>query len=162
MSRASKIHFLLVYIPNRLSHKLLGNFSATFEIFSNFLEFSATLGFLRFFVACAAGLTSQIQKYDHVITILVTTLNCFPLKQNSPMSLSRLGCTFCQGKALSKDLRSAIIDVIVENGRDYTCGLFMANYSDIGRRFNVSGQTVKNLWVKLALKTKRDLKILPI
>ena len=41
----------------RLSHKLLGNFSATFEIFGNFLEFwqllefSATLGFLRFFEA---------------------------------------------------------------------------------------------------------------
>ena len=40
-----------------LSHKLLGNFSATFEIFGNFLEFwqllefSATLGFLRFFEA---------------------------------------------------------------------------------------------------------------
>ena len=39
----------------RLSHKLLGNFSATFEIFGNFLEFwqllefSAPLGFLRFF-----------------------------------------------------------------------------------------------------------------
>ena len=38
-----------------LSHKLLGNFSATFEIFGNFLEFwqllefSVTLGFLRFF-----------------------------------------------------------------------------------------------------------------
>ena len=42
---------------NRLSHKLLGNFSATFEIFGDFLEFwqllefSATLGFLRFFEA---------------------------------------------------------------------------------------------------------------
>ena len=41
----------------RLSHKSLGNFSATFEIFGNFLEFwqllefSATLGFLRFFEA---------------------------------------------------------------------------------------------------------------
>ena len=34
-----------------LSHKLLGNFSATFEIFITFLEFSATLGFLRFFEA---------------------------------------------------------------------------------------------------------------
>ena len=39
----------------RPSHKLLGNFSATFEIFGNFLEFrqllefSAALGFLRFF-----------------------------------------------------------------------------------------------------------------
>ena len=31
-----------------LSHKLLGNFSATFEIFITSLEFSATLGFLRF------------------------------------------------------------------------------------------------------------------
>ena len=44
-------------LMNRLSHKLLGNFSATFEIFGNFLEFwqllefSATLGFLRFFEA---------------------------------------------------------------------------------------------------------------
>ena len=36
---------------SRLSHKLLGNFSATFEIFGNFLEFSATLDFLRFFEA---------------------------------------------------------------------------------------------------------------
>ena len=41
----------------RLSHKSLGNFSATFEIFGNFLEFwqllefSATLGLLRFFEA---------------------------------------------------------------------------------------------------------------
>jgi len=41
----------------RLSHKLLGNFSATFEVFGNFLEFwqllefSATLGFLRLFEA---------------------------------------------------------------------------------------------------------------
>ena len=41
----------------RLSHKLLRNISATFEIFGNFLEFwqllefSATLGFLRFFEA---------------------------------------------------------------------------------------------------------------
>ena len=44
-------------LASRLSHKLLGNFSATFEIFGNFLEFwqllefSATLGFLRFFKA---------------------------------------------------------------------------------------------------------------
>ena len=44
-------------VEGRLSHKLLGNFSATFEIFGNFLEFwqllefSATLGFLRFFEA---------------------------------------------------------------------------------------------------------------
>ena len=43
--------------PEWLSHKLLGNFSATFAIFGNFLEywqlleFSATLGFLRFFEA---------------------------------------------------------------------------------------------------------------
>lgn len=64
------------------------------------------------------------------------------------MSLNRLGRTFCQGKALSEDLRSAIIDAIVENGGDYTCGLFMGNYSDVGRRFNVSGQTVKNIWEK--------------
>ena len=41
----------------RLSHKLLDNLSATFEIFGNFLEFqqllefSTTLGFLRFFEA---------------------------------------------------------------------------------------------------------------
>ena len=41
----------------RLSHKLLGYFLATFEIFGKFfefwqlLEFLATLGFLRFFEA---------------------------------------------------------------------------------------------------------------
>ena len=59
------------------------------------------------------------------------------------MSLSRKGRTFCQGKALSEDSRSALIDVIVENGGDYTCGLFMGNYSNVEKRFNVSGQTVK-------------------
>ena len=71
---------------------------------------------------------------------------------------------------MSEYLRSAIVDVIVENGGDYTCGLFVGNYSDVGRRFNVSEQTVKKhygqqtLWDrgKLALETKRDLKILPI
>ena len=85
------------------------------------------------------------------------------------MSLSRLGRTFCQGEALSEYLRSAIVDVIVENGGDYTCGLFVGNYSDVGRRFNVSEQTVKKHYGqnfvrqgKLALETKRDLKILPI
>jgi len=42
-------------LVGRSNHKLLGNFLATFEIFGNFLEvwqlleFSATLGFLRFF-----------------------------------------------------------------------------------------------------------------
>ena len=47
----------LHHVIIRLSHKLLGNFSAIFEIFGNFLEFwqllefSATLGFLRFFEA---------------------------------------------------------------------------------------------------------------
>ena len=55
--RKSAHGFPFLSSMSRLSHKLLGNFSATFEIFGNFLEFwqllefSATLGFLRFFEA---------------------------------------------------------------------------------------------------------------
>ena len=61
------------------------------------------------------------------------------------MSLSKMGCTFFPG--MGDHLRRAIIDEIVQNGGDYSSGYFMGNFSDVGRNFNVSGKTVKNIWV---------------
>jgi hypothetical protein len=49
------------------------------------------------------------------------------------------------GKALNEDIRICIIDSIVRKGGDYLSGFFVGNFSEIGRHFNVSGQTVKNV-----------------
>ena len=70
---------------------------------------------------------------------------CF--RGQSRISVSNMGRTFCPGKALSDDLRRGIIDTIVHNGGDYIWGVFLGNYSDVGRKFNVSGKTVKNIWI---------------
>jgi len=63
------------------------------------------------------------------------------------MSVSNMERTFCPGKALSDGLRRGIIDTIVHNGGDYFSSVFLGNYSDVGRKFTVSGKTVKSIWI---------------
>lgn len=64
--------------------------------------------------------------------------------------LSKNGRTYEKGKALTTDLRSNIIDTIVQEGGDPCTGFFVGNYAAIGRKYNISGQTVKNIWDRIS------------
>ena len=74
-------------------------------------------------------------------------LKFYPQPRDEAMLAAKTGRKYIPGKA-SEDIRSGIIDAIVQTGGDYTSGFFVGNYSDVARKFNVSRQTVKNVWQK--------------
>ena len=75
-------------------------------------------------------------------------LKFYPQPRVEAMLAAKTGRKYIPGKALSKDIRSGIIDAIVQTGGDYTSGFFVGNYSDVARKLSVSRQTVKNVWQK--------------
>ena len=62
-------------------------------------------------------------------------LKFYPQPRVETMLAAKTGRKYILGKALSKDIRSGIIDAIVQTGGDYTSGFFVGNYSDVARKF---------------------------
>ena len=62
------------------------------------------------------------------------------------MQANAFGRTYSQGKALNKDLRSLIVDVILSEGGDVTTGYYPGNFRDIERRFKVTAGVPKRVW----------------
>ena len=60
--------------------------------------------------------------------------------------LNSKGRTFTKGCALSRDLRTLIVDEIVRNGGDIYTGYFPGKFSDVVNAFKVSRNTVINLF----------------
>ena len=60
-----------------------------------------------------------------------------------------LGRSYISGKPLSGENRELIVNEIVRLGGDYITGDFEGNFSDVGRLFEVSGQTATNIWIRL-------------
>ena len=63
--------------------------------------------------------------------------------------LNLKGRTFSKGRALSRDLRTLIVDEIVRNGGDIYTGYFPGKFLDVANAFKVSRNTVINLWQRL-------------
>ena len=62
---------------------------------------------------------------------------------------NNLGRSYIPGKPLSDENRELIVNEIVRLGGDYITGDFKRNSSDVGCLFGVSGQTTKNIWIRL-------------
>ena len=60
-----------------------------------------------------------------------------------------LGRSYLPGKPLSGENRELIVNEIVRLGGDCITGDFEGNFSDVGRLFEVSIQTAKNVWIRL-------------
>ena len=63
--------------------------------------------------------------------------------------LNSKGRTFTKGCALSRDLRTLIVDEIVRNSGDIYTGYFPGNFEDVENAFKVSRNTVINLRQRL-------------
>ena len=60
-----------------------------------------------------------------------------------------LGRSYIPAKPLSGENRELIVNEVVRLSGDYITGDFEENFSDVGRLFGVSGQTAKNIWIRL-------------
>ena len=61
------------------------------------------------------------------------------------VKVSKLGQHFERGKVLSADLRRSVIDKILRNGGNRATGEFDGSLKDIGHRFNIYGNTLRNI-----------------
>ncbi len=62
------------------------------------------------------------------------------------MSVSKKGHLYQRGKSLQNDLRSLIIDEIVNEGGDIVNGYFPGNFATIASKFRVKYDTVVKIW----------------
>lgn len=63
-------------------------------------------------------------------------------------TVNRKGRSFERGKALSKELRSLIIDIIISKGGNTDTGEFNSSYSAVARSVGVDHKTVAKVWKK--------------
>ncbi len=68
------------------------------------------------------------------------------MKSVSRMEVNKFGRTYKRGKALSDDLRSLIIDKIVDNGGDIATGFFAGSFENIASEVKTKRDTVKKVW----------------
>ena len=66
--------------------------------------------------------------------------------------VNSLGRSYISGKPLSKDLRSAIIDIIINEGGDPSTGKFNGTYSSVARAVRVDHVTVPKIWKQFCAK----------
>ena len=64
-------------------------------------------------------------------------------------TVNSLGRSYISGKPLSKDLRSVIVDTIINEGGDPSTGQFNGTYSSVARAVKVNHATVAILEVIL-------------
>ena len=57
------------------------------------------------------------------------------------------GRRFVRGKALEDDLRRLIIDTILNEGGDVATGISQTSFRTLGRRYKVSSNIIKNIWL---------------
>ena len=57
--------------------------------------------------------------------------------------VSKLGRTYIRGKAINDDLRSLVIDQIVEMGGDPATGFFQGSYSAVSSKLKLSVERFK-------------------
>lgn len=62
------------------------------------------------------------------------------------MIVSKNGRSYTSGKALRSDLRTAVIDHIVQQGGDVITGFFQGSYTEVAKHFNLSRMVVQKLW----------------
>lgn len=62
------------------------------------------------------------------------------------MNISQTGRSYQKGKSLQNDIRSLIIDAIVEEGGDIATGFFPGNLANVARKFKLKYNTVAKVW----------------
>ena len=60
--------------------------------------------------------------------------------------VSKLGRTYIRGEAINDDLRSLVIDQIVEMGGDPAAGFFQGSYSAVSSKLKLSVETIQKVW----------------
>ncbi len=60
--------------------------------------------------------------------------------------VTKLGRTYIRGKAIQDDLRSIVIDQIVEMGGDTATGFFQGSYNAVASKLKLSVETIKKIW----------------
>ena len=89
--------------------------------------------------------------------MLYDNVSCVALSKM--WKVSSRGRLYRSGKPLSSDLRSSIIDKIIERGGNTTNGYFPAGYVDITNELNLSPQVVSKIWKQFAqMKSLSPLK----
>ena len=67
-------------------------------------------------------------------------------------TVNSLGRSYISGKPLSKDLRSAIVDIIINEGGDPSTGKFNGTYSCVAWAVRVDHVTASKIWKQLCAK----------
>ena len=62
------------------------------------------------------------------------------------MRLSNSGRTYEPGKALTVDLRRAIVDEVVKRGGNMATGYFPGAIANVAEKFCISRSTVRRIW----------------
>ena len=72
------------------------------------------------------------------------------------MNLSQKGHSYRRGKLLQKDLRSLVIDEIVNAGGDIATGYFPGNFAAIAKTFKLKTDTVMKVWRQFVANTDHE------
>ena len=67
-------------------------------------------------------------------------------------TVNSLGRSYISGKPLSKGFRSAIVDIIINEGGDPSTGEFHGTYSCVARAVGVDHVTVSKIWKQVCVK----------
>ena len=67
-------------------------------------------------------------------------------------TVNSLGRSYISGKPLSKDLRSVIVDTIINEGGDPSTGQFNGTYSSVAKAVKVNHATVAKIWKQFCAK----------
>ena len=71
--------------------------------------------------------------------------------------LSQKGRSYRRGKPLQNDLRSLIIDAIVDTGGDIVTGYFQGNFAAIARTFKLKRDAVVKVWRQFVANSDHEL-----
>lgn len=66
--------------------------------------------------------------------------------------VTKKGRTFVRGKALNAELRTAVIDEIINQAGDMRTGFSPGSFNDIANQFRISTNVVKKIWNQVCLE----------